>query len=148
MDETKNLIVNLRHGLGIVRRDLETFEQYRTACHSAVKLSMHRDSVSEELRVLYVAMTRAKEKLIMIAEKKKSEDFLRKCSIDINRGKRMLTPYAVTKAGSYANWLVTSILRHPDARELRLKAGISNDIVLQCDSPIKFIYKTFENRQK
>lgn len=144
MDETKNLIVNLRHGLGIVRRDLETFEQYRTVCHSAVKLSMHRDSVSEELRVLYVAMTRAKEKLIMIAEKKKSEDFLRKCSIDINRGKRMLTPYAVTKAGSYASWLVTSLLRHPDAGELRLKAGISNDIVLQCDSPIKFIYKVFE----
>lgn len=145
MDETKNLIVNLRYGLGIIRRDLKTFEQYRTICHSAVKLSMHCDSVSEELRVLYVAMTRAKEKLIMVVEKKKAPEFFRKCSIDINRSKKMLTPYSVTKGGSYGNWLVTSLLRHPDAQELRSIAGIGNDIVIRCDSPLKVVYKLIED---
>lgn len=139
MDEMKNLIVNLKHGLGIVRRDLDTFEQYRTICHSAVKLSMHRDSVSEELRVLYVAMTRAKEKLIMVADKSKTEAYLYKCSIDINRNRRKITPYAVTKAGSYMTWLVTALLRHPDSGELRLAGNVSNDIVLNCDSPLKVV---------
>lgn len=138
-DETKNLIVNLRHGLGIVRRDLETFEQYRTLCHSAVKLSMHRDSVSEELRVLYVAMTRAKEKLIMVMAKDKPVDFVRKCSIDINLKSQHLTPYAVTKAGSYGSWLVTSLLRHPDSRELRRLADVSESIVTGCASPLKVV---------
>lgn len=147
MDETKNLIVNLRHGLGIVRRDLDTFGQYRTVCHSAVKLSMHRDSISEELRVLYVAMTRAKEKLIMVASMKKSADFFRKCSIDINSKKRMLTPYAVTKAGSYGNWLVTSLLRHPDSGELRLEGGVHGDVVLSCESPLKVVYKKLEGEE-
>ncbi len=141
MDETKNLIVNLRHGLGIVRRDLDTFGQYPTVCHSAVKLAMHRDSISEELRVLYVAMTRAKEKLIMVAQKKKCGDFLSKCSIDINPKKRVLAPYAVTKAGSYGNWLLTALLRHPDCGELRLEGSVSNDVVLPCPSPLRVVYK-------
>lgn len=148
MDETKNLIVNLRHGLGIVRRDLETFEQYRTVCHSAVKLSMHRDSVSEELRVLYVAMTRAREKLIMIAEKKKAGEFLQKCNIDINKDTTKLTPYAVTKSDNYATWLLTSLLRHPDAGELRLQADALNDIVLPCSSALKVVYKEVESLEK
>ncbi len=144
MDETKNLIVNLRHGLGIVRRDLDTFGQYRTVCHSAVKLSMHRDSISEELRVLYVAMTRAKEKLIMIASMKKSADFFRKSSIDINPKTRRLTPYAVTKAGSYGNWLITALLRHPDSGELRLEGGVNGDVVLACDSSLKVVCRKLE----
>ena len=144
MDETKNLIVNLRHGLGIVRRDLETFEQYRTVCHSAVKLSMHRDSVSEELRVLYVAMTRAKEKLIMVMAKPKPWDLITKCSIDINLKSQRITPYAVTKAGSYGNWLLTCLLRHPDSRELRAMADIPESIVLSCSSPLKVVVKGVE----
>ena len=145
MDETKNLIVNLKHGLGIVRRDLETFEQYRTICHSAVKLSMHRDSVSEELRVLYVAMTRAKEKLIMVMAKDKPEDLVRKCSIDINLKSQRLAPYAVTKAGSYGNWLMTCLLRHPDSRELRQLADVPESIVLGCPSSLKVVVKKIES---
>ncbi len=144
MDEAKNLIVNLRHGLGIVRRDLETFEQYRTVCHSAVKLSMHRDSVSEELRVLYVAMTRAKEKLIMVMSKPKPWDLITKCSIDINAKSQRITPYAVTKAGSYGNWLLTCLLRHPDSRELRSMADIPESIVLSCPSPLKVVVQGVE----
>lgn len=144
MDETKNLIVNLRHGLGIVRRDLDTFEQYRTVCHSAVKLSMHRDSVSEELRVLYVAMTRAKEKLIMVMAKPKPWDLITKCSIDINVKSQRITPYAVTKAGSYGNWLLTCLLRHPDSVELRAMADIPEDIALSCPSPLRVVVKELE----
>ncbi len=144
MDETKNLIVNLKHGLGIVRRDLETFEQYRTVCHSAVKLSMHHDSVSEELRVLYVAMTRAKEKLIMVMAKQKPWDLITKCSIDISTKSHRITPYAVTKAGSYGNWLLTCLLRHPDSSELRSMADIPESIVLPCSSPLKVVVKGIE----
>lgn len=141
MDEVKNLIINLKHGLGIVRRDLDTFEQYRTICHSAVKISMHHDSISEELRVLYVAMTRAKEKLIMVATHNKMSDYIRKCAIDVNGGKTKITPYAVTKAGSYGNWLVTCLLRHPDSIALRQAADIPSSVVLDCPSPLKVVYK-------
>lgn len=140
MDEAKNLIVNLRHGLGIVRRDLETFEQYRTVYHSAVKLAMHKDSISEELRVLYVAMTRAREKLIMVSCLKKSADFIRKASIDISVKSKSIMPYAVSRADSYGDWLITCLLRHPDSSILRETADISSDIVLPCSSPLKVVW--------
>ena len=144
MDETKNLIVNLKHGLGIVRRDLETFEQYRTVCHSAVKLSMHRDSVSEELRVLYVAMTRAREKLIMVMAKNKLHEFLSKCSIDINHTRRRLTPYAVTKSGSYGNWLATCLMRHPDSGALREMGNVPESVILSCPSALKVVISSVQ----
>ena len=89
--------------------------------------------------MLYVAMTRAKEKLIMVMAKDKSADFLAKCSIDINSGSQRLVPYAVTKAGSYGNWLATCLLRHPSAGELRLMGGVSSDIVLPCESELKVV---------
>ncbi len=53
-------------GLGARLKD-ETGVRYNTMPRAAVSLELTRDEMSEELRVLYVAMTRAKEKLILLA---------------------------------------------------------------------------------
>jgi hypothetical protein len=86
-------------------------------------------------------MTRAKEKLIMIATHNKTPAFIRKCAIDINGSETKITPYAVTKAGSYGSWLVTCLLRHPDSLDLRRMADIPTSVVLDCSSPLKVVYK-------
>ncbi len=137
MDETKNLIVSLKHGLGIIRRDEKTFEQYRTVCHGAVKLSMHHDSVSEELRVLYVALTRAREKLVMVAAGKNMRELIKKCSVDLSADVK-ISPYAVTNAGNYLRWLVSSLLRHDDFSALKAESGVSAH-TLKCQAPLKAV---------
>lgn len=140
MDEIENLVVNRKVGLGLIRRDTETFDQYETLCHSAVKLSVHHDTLSEELRVLYVAMTRAREKLIMVYAQNNPIKSLQKYAVDINDSQDTVNPYAVTKVKGFGQWLLTCLLRHKDAQILREEAGIDESIVLPCESPLKVVF--------
>ncbi len=139
MDERDNLIISQKHGLGVVRRDIDTFEQYPTLCHQAVKLSLRQDNISEEMRVLYVAMTRAKEKLIMVYADKNIEKTLVKYAAKIPAISDRFSPFAVSGASGYGKWLLSALLRHPDAKALREAAGISEDIVLQCSAGLKVV---------
>lgn len=140
-DEIKNAVISPKAGLGLIRRDEATFAQYPTVCHKAVKQSLREDIVSEEMRVLYVAMTRAKEKLIMIAAVKNAEKAALKCAGNINAEQKRITPFASSLAGSYFDWLLTAFIRHPDLRELRENAGISENIVLPSDFKMKLLIK-------
>ncbi len=65
--EQKDALLHPRLGLGVKLRDLETNCRYTTLPREAIALEMNREKLSEEMRVLYVAMTRAKEKLIMLS---------------------------------------------------------------------------------
>ncbi|MBQ8502978.1 MAG: helicase-exonuclease AddAB subunit AddA [Clostridia bacterium] len=145
MDEAENLVVNRNVGLGLIRRDTESFDQFETLCHSAVKLSIHHDSLSEELRVLYVAMTRAREKLIMVYGGKNPLGAIERYSLDINDSRSTISPYAVGSASSFGRWILTSLLRHKDAVELREKIGMDESIVLPCESPLKVVFSEADN---
>ena len=138
-DERENLLISLKHGLGIIRRDIDTFDQYDTLCHSAVKLSKGLDGLSEELRVLYVALTRAKERLIMVYGTNNLENTLKKAYDNINPKSQKVSPFLVSSATGMGEWIVTALLRHRDALALREILGCKEDIVLDCDSPLKVV---------
>lgn len=136
-DETDNLLVSLKHGLGLIRRDIDTFEQYPTVCHSAIKLSKGLDMMSEELRVLYVALTRARERLIMVYGTKNIETALKKAADNINPAVSKVLPFNVSGASGMGEWILTALLRHKDSSVLREIAGCDDNIVLDCDSSLK-----------
>ncbi len=136
-DETGNAVISSKGGLGLMRRDEKTFAQYPTICHCAVKNSLHIDTVSEEMRVLYVAMTRAKEKLIMISAFKNVEKAMLKYASDIVPELKTITPFSASLASRYSDWLFTALLRHPDLEPLREAAGLGYDLVLPADFRIK-----------
>ena len=140
-DEIQNAVISSESGLGLIRRDEATLARYPTVCHRAVKCSLRRDAVSEEMRVLYVAMTRAKEKLIMVSAVRSAEKAALKCVANINAARKKITPFASSMATSYSDWLLTAFLRHEDFRELRESAGISENIVLPSDFRMKLVIK-------
>lgn len=137
MDEKNNMIISSKEGLGIVVRKTETMAQYKTVNHEAVKLSTRQSSVSEELRVLYVALTRAKEKLIMVSAIKNPESTLTKYAVNIGANTKRQAPFAVSTASSYSEWIITALLRHPNAKKLRDLATLSEDVVLPSDFDLK-----------
>lgn len=147
MDLNDNMVISHKNGIGILRRNPETFEQYKTVCHTAVRLSLKHDLISEEMRVLYVALTRAREKLIMLYA---DENPLKKCESmmnTINPSYDRLSPVVVSSANSYGKWIITSLLRHEGAKELREKIGADESAVIACDSPLKVVlseYKTVD----
>lgn len=115
MDERKNVIVSLKHGLGLIKRNAETFEQFPTLSHSALKLAQRLDNLSEELRVLYVAMTRAKQRLIMIHSSKTMEKSLNNAIMKINSTGEKSPPFLVASGTCFSDWLLTALLRHQNA---------------------------------
>ena len=138
-DEKSNMVISSKDGIGLVLRDTETLAQYPTASHKAVKLSLRKDTISEEMRVLYVAMTRAAEKLIMVGGVKKLPNFLSKCAVNINADRKTVAPFAASLSVSYFEWLLTAFLRHKDAKSLRQTAGIDENVVLDSDFDLKVV---------
>lgn len=65
MDERVGVVLHPQHGLGAMYTDLEKRTRANTIPRLALSLLRQKENMSEEMRVLYVAMTRAKEKLIM-----------------------------------------------------------------------------------
>ena len=64
-DSRARLIIHSDYGVGLRYVDLENRVKYPSLYEAFIKLKMNEEMVAEELRLLYVAMTRAKDKLIM-----------------------------------------------------------------------------------
>lgn len=102
----------------------------KTASGEAIKSSLNREMKAEELRLLYVAMTRAQEKIIMVGSyNKKSvgsnpgKKWLRFCDYmrEHSAGSKPvpLPDEAVLDGRSMADWIATAIANHRDGEALR-----------------------------
>ncbi len=109
-------------GLGVKLKNPVTLSRYTTMPREAVALELDRGEMSEELRVLYVAMTRAKEKLILITTVKDASKTLGKLASHLT-GESRIQPYVVRSVGSISDWLLLCALRHPSGGGLRDMAG-------------------------
>ena len=70
-------------GLGLACVDIENRVQYPSIAKKAISEKIKKDSISEEMRVLYVAMTRARDRLIMTYSMKNMEKNLSALSLRI-----------------------------------------------------------------
>ena len=66
MDESGKIVWNEKLGFGIDHADMDKRISSITIPKTVVRLRNRIDSIAEEMRILYVAMTRAREKLIMV----------------------------------------------------------------------------------
>ena len=141
-EEVHNLILHPRLGVGLKMRNSETLSQVPTVCHRAVQTALKNDRISEEMRVLYVAMTRARERLILVCAVKDLEKTMEKYRKRVNVYSNQIAPFAASLAASYADWLLPALLRHPDALPLREAGNMRQDIVL----PASFSLEIFTHR--
>jgi ATP-dependent helicase/nuclease subunit A len=65
-DATGSILVDRAARLGMEVADEARLIRYPSLCHTLVRRSLLQQTVAEELRLLYVAMTRAKEHLVLI----------------------------------------------------------------------------------
>ncbi len=127
--ERADVLLHPELGPGIRLRDPATGARCSTMVREAVSLALERDEMSEELRVLYVAMTRAEEKLVLVTTLDDAAKTLGSFASRLTSGER-ISPYVVREANSISDWLLLCALRHPDAGALRCMAGVSEGIVL------------------
>lgn len=117
-DLSANLIVNHNYGIGIKRRENENLKLYDTMSSVAVRCDSEMAAMSEELRIYYVAMTRAKEELHIVCGEKKMSEKLTKTEYLLSNMKR-ISPYVVRDATTPFEWMAMCFLRHPDGQNIR-----------------------------
>lgn len=96
--------------------------KFTTFARGAISYILERQSKAEELRTFYVALTRAREKLILIATSSgrgKLDKRIENLSADVDSENLLLPTYEVFSKSSFLDWIVMSLLRHPDAIALR-----------------------------
>lgn len=130
-DKTE-VCLNSQLGLGTKLTDPETGARYSNVVRDAVLLENGRNAASEELRVFYVAMTRAREKLILISTVKGMEKSLAAYSAQITE-QREINPSVVAGAGCISDWLQLCALKHPDGAVLRDEVGTAESCVCRED---------------
>ncbi|MDF2724813.1 MAG: helicase, partial [Paenibacillus sp.] len=96
----------------------------RVACPSlpmlAIKRRMKLEMIAEEFRVLYVALTRPKEKLILVGTVSSAEKAVQKWSRMMEVADEQLPAHEMVRARSYLDWLGPALIRHPAAETLRV----------------------------
>ena len=132
-DASKAVLLHPRYGYAQKRWDPVLSASYNTMPRKALALEITRDEKSEELRVLYVALTRAKQKLIITATPRQGSDgYLASISKKL-AGEREISPYVVRSASSLSDWLTMCAMLHPDAANLRDFAEMEVDYEREAD---------------
>ncbi|MFC5450258.1 helicase-exonuclease AddAB subunit AddA [Paenibacillus aestuarii] len=98
---------------------------YPTLPSLAIKRRMKLELLAEEMRVLYVALTRSREKLYLLGTVKSLDKQLRAWGRHLTRADWYLPDFELAKAKSYLDWVGPALLRHPDAASWRERIGIS-----------------------
>ncbi|MBR0282048.1 MAG: PD-(D/E)XK nuclease family protein, partial [Oscillibacter sp.] len=118
------VLVHPELGLGPRYVDLRRRIRYPTLARLAVEERLRRENLAEEQRILYVAMTRPKEKLIMVDTvynaPKKLRELASMTSVPVR-------PESVAEGKSFGDWLLLPLLTRPEASAFRAAAGTEID---------------------
>jgi len=108
-------------GVGPRGLDRERMVEYQTAARRAVARRLERELMAEELRLLYVAMTRAREKLILTLALPGGVRALERLGEDLSVPP---SPQALESQQSVGAWVLLHALTRPEAAPLRALAGL------------------------
>ncbi|MCL2864182.1 MAG: helicase-exonuclease AddAB subunit AddA [Lachnospiraceae bacterium] len=117
-DLNSNLLIHPSLGIGMNAVDLEQRTTQGTILKHVIRNQLQLEKLGEELRILYVAMTRAKEKLILIGQVK--EKVLTEIEERQDYGKKGLSFLEIAGARSYLDWLLPLLKQEGQKDVLKL----------------------------
>lgn len=114
MDLNKKYLLDKELGFGTKLINPKIRISYPTLPYIALKKKMRMELLAEEMRVLYVALTRAKEKLILLGTLKDAEKTIANWQNYISHNEWLLPDFERAKAKSYLDWIGPALVRHQD----------------------------------
>ncbi len=127
-DVSKKLVIHHTMGIGLNKIDVDRRVRYKTLLKEAIGNKIMLENLSEELRVLYVALTRAREKLIItgvgnVTSKLEKYEHLEA----INNME--FSASVISGATSYMDFILMSIIRGIDSKLYDFKTILPENIV-------------------
>lgn len=127
-DANQKILMHPDFGVGIDAVNPELRTKIPTLMKKVLQKKMVLDNSGEELRVLYVALTRAKEKLIITGAKKNLEEWLPKRMDGAEED--VISQETLNQASSYLDFLIPALCRHKTFasvwKQLNLQVPVGN----------------------
>ncbi|WP_421385402.1 helicase-exonuclease AddAB subunit AddA [Bacillus salacetis] len=118
MDLNQSYLLDKEFGFASKYLDPEKRISYPSLPQLAFKRKKRLETIAEEMRVLYVALTRAKEKLYLLGTVKDAEKSLKQWSSAASHKEWLLPDFERAKALSFMDWIGPSLIRHRDCNGL------------------------------
>ena len=153
-DLNEKILLDQDLGIGPQYINSERHIEFKTLAKKALSIKAKNEAISEEMRVLYVALTRAKEKLIVVGRQKdvnkKMSDKQKVLEIYSEDNKK-INPYLLQKYKTYLDWLELIYLKEGTANtkdvfsvNINKKADLIKNSK-QEDNEIEDIYAKIKN---
>ena len=106
-------------GIGFKYYDEQLKTKLTTVSREAILDLIRVTRLEEELRLFYVAMTRTQDRLLFISALSNLEKKAGELSSILLASESKITPYLFSRTKSYSDWLLLSMLLHPNGTALR-----------------------------
>lgn len=111
-DQYAQMLMHEEEGIGTDWYNIEKSMKNKTLPKVLLSRKINQENLAEEMRVLYVAMTRAKEKLFITSSIKDAKKALLNWASEYSFDKfGRLTPVKTLKANSYLDWIMPIVLK-------------------------------------
>jgi len=133
-DLSADILLHGKLGLGPLYMDMAAGVKYPTLPYLAISHRLRLDALSEEVRVLYVAMTRAREKLILVGSAGDLPHQAERWCAGLQSDEQQLPPVFMARARTPLDWICPALARHPQGAVLRELAGADTGCWLDSSS--------------
>lgn len=123
--EDGKAIVDKEMGVALLRYDKENHKEFQTQPFVAVKLKNKIEEMNESMRILYVAMTRAKEKLHIVGSLYNPEKAIKNLYSRFYTGGED-NSVALSLCSSFLQWILLCVIQHPSFAKQIKEYGILN----------------------
>lgn len=117
-DKDEDIIIHSKLGFSSRIKDEELMYTYSTFPRDAVMLETVRDERSEEVRILYVALTRAKERLVILSTMKNLKGTVTRLGSTLADTTK-ISPFILRDSIYLSDWMIMLALMHPASSDLR-----------------------------
>ncbi len=150
-DLNEPVLLHQELGFGPKYINYERRIEYSTLAKEAIKIKTKNEVMAEEMRVLYVALTRAKEKIIITGVQKDYEAAMKEkeelLDNDINAEK--INPTIVKKYKTYLDWIELVQLKHKEIIQELIQAKVhKKEKILEKEAKIEPIPKKISKIKK
>ncbi|WP_258360127.1 helicase-exonuclease AddAB subunit AddA [Moorella sulfitireducens (nom. illeg.)] len=125
-----DVLLHGRLGLTPLYFDAAAGIKYPTLPYLAAAHRLYLEALSEEVRILYVAMTRAREKLILVGSAGNLPRQAEKWCAGLFVDAEQLPPMLTARARCPLDWLASALARHDHGAPLRQLAGLEEGLLL------------------